>query len=306
MRKYFLSITVSCIFLMVWEAFAESHKFQSDTLLIKEAGIFCEVDFPIHGIAFDNQGLMYVGGHKKIYTITPDKKIRHFTTLEDTTGNTMIWNLRFGPDKCLFAAAKDRVLRISPTGEQNTILNEQFPGPCGVSDLRFDNNGQLFVAYDNIVAKYDTDFQKQIIIDGSQFNPPLKWIVGLEFSDDFTTLYLGDCNGKQVLIVPYLSPKMIEESQAFPTNWGQYFTQDDSGNVYLTSLGRNSEWPEFVMLTSEDKRVDICCEKRVLQNRKIFKKTLAWGQEGFNENAIYCIIGNSIYEYDLSETFSEK
>ena len=275
-----------------------------DTLVIKDASLFCEVDFPIHGIAFNNQGLMYVGAHKKIHTITPDKEVKHFITLNDATDNTMIWSLRFDPNKYLYVAAKDRVVKVSPTGEQTVVIKEDFSGPCGVTDLRFDNHGNLFIVYDNIVAKYDSDFQKEVIIDGSQFEPPMVWIVGIEFSSDYKKLYLADCRDKRAYIIPYLSKDFIEKSKPFPTNWGQYFTQDNSGNVYLTSLGDNPEWPEFVMLSPENDRVDICCKNRIPQNRENHKKAMALGQKGFNKHAIYCIIRNRIYEYELTEITS--
>jgi len=274
----------------------------SDTLVINEARLFCEVDFSIHGIAFDNQHLMFVGGGKKIYTITPDKKVEHFITLDDTTENTMIWSLQFGPDQALYVAAKDRVLRISPEGEQTVIIKEPFPGPAGVTDLRFDQNGDLFIVYDNVLAKCDANYQKQIIIDGSQFVPPLEWLVGIEFSSHFKKLYLGDCSGKYAHVVSWLPEECIDESQSFPTNWGQYFAKDNLGNVYITSLGTEPTWPDFVMITPDNNRVDIYSRNRVLQNRENHKKAMAWGKTGFNEHAIYCIIGNRIYEYDLKAT----
>ena len=107
----------------------------SDTLVIEDARLFCEVDFSIHGIAFDNQELMYVGGHTKIYSITRDKEVRHFITLDDPTENTIIWSLRFGPEKSLYVAAKDRLVRVTPGGEQTVVIRDNFPGPCGVTDL---------------------------------------------------------------------------------------------------------------------------------------------------------------------------
>jgi len=97
---------------------------------------------------------------------------------------------------------------------------------------------------------------------------------------------------------------MIDKSKSFPTDWGQYFAQDNSGNVYLTSLGTNPTWPDFVMFTTESERVDLCSKNRVPQFRGNHKKTMAWSQKGFNENAIYCIIGNHIYEYDLKNITS--
>lgn len=261
-----------------------------------------EFPFPIHGIAINNTGFMYVGGHKTIYTISPDKEVKHYITLEDSTEKTTIWSLRFGPDQALYIAAHDRIVKVSENKEQTVIIQEPFPGPCGVTDLRFDNQENLIIAYNNTIARLNSRLEKEIIIDGSKFDPEIKWIVGLEFSPDFKTLYLGDCTGGKCYIVPYLPQMDMEKIIAYPTHWGQYFTQDNHGNIYLTSLGDQSAWPEFVMFTKLNERIDICSLNRVPQTRKIHKKTMAWGKPGFNEKVIYCIIGDSIYEYDFSET----
>ena len=310
MKRIAFSITF-CLILVAINVYSKNNKshnesIASDTLVINEASLFCEVNFTIHGIAFDNQGLLYVGGEKKIFTITPNKEVKDFITLNDTSENTIIWSLRFGPDQALYVAAKDRVVKVSPKGAQTVIMKETFPGPAGVTDLRFDHNGDLFIVYDNIVAKCDSNYQKQIIIDGSQFAPPLEWLVGIEFNSHFRKLYLGDCNGKHVHVISYLSEDFIDRGRSFPTNWGQYFAQDELGNVYITSLGSEPTWPEFVMFTPDNKRVDLYCKIRVPQHRGNHKKAMAWGKKGFNEHAIYCIIGNRIYEYDLKEITSSR
>lgn len=310
MKKITFASTI-CLILLLIDVYSKnniSHEESktSDSIVINEASLFCEPNFTIHGIAFDNQELMYVGGGKSIYTITPNKEVKLFITLNDTTENTIIWSLRFGPDQALYVAAKDRVVKVSPEGDQSVIIKEALPGPSGVTDLRFDHNGDLFIVYANVVAKCDSNYQKQIIIDGSQFVPPLEWLVGIEFSSHYKKLYLGDCGGKHAHVISYLSEDFIDKSTSFPTNWGQYFTQDKLGNVYITSLGSESTWPEFVMLTPDNKRLDIYAKNRIPQQRGNHKKAMAWGKKGFNEHAIYCIIGNRIYEYDLREITSNR
>lgn len=310
MKRFTIAVFL-CLILVAIDVYGKNYTsyedpLASDTLVINEASLFCDVNFTIHGIAFDNQGIMYVGGGNDIYKITPDKEVKHFITLNDTTENTIIWSLRFGPDQALYVAAKDRVLKVSPEGGQTVIIKETFPGPAGVTDIRFDQNGHLIIVYDNIVARCDSGYQRQIIIDGSQFTPPLEWLVGIEFSSHFKKLYLGDCSGKHVHVIPYLSKEFIGRNQSFPTNWGQYFARDISGNVYITSLGSDPTFPDFIMFTPDNRRVDIYSLNRVPQYQKKHKKTMAWGKKGFNEHAIYCIIGNGIYEYDLKEITSSK
>ena len=310
MKEITLMITLGLILLTI-HAHSRNRQLhdqamESDTIVVREAVLFCKVNFTIHGIAFDNQGLMYLGGGKDIYTINPEKEVKHFITLNDTTENTIIWSLRFGPDHALYVAAKDRVLKISPEGEQTIIIKETFPGPAGVTDVRFDQNDELLIVYDNMVEKCDSGHQRKVIIDGSQFEPPLEWIVGIEFSSDFQQMYLGDCSGKHAYVIPILTKIHMHQSLSYPTNWGQYFTRDHSDNVYITSLGTESNFPDFVMFTPENRRVDIFPENRVPQYRGNHKKTIAWGKKGFDEHAIYCIIGNSIYAYDFRETIARK
>jgi ligand-binding sensor domain-containing protein len=131
------------------------HQYSSSpTLTLDSASIFVETNKCIHAIAFDNKGMMYVGGCHDVYRITSDRVIEHFTTLSDTSTKTCIWSMTFDSKGDLYIAAFDRIVKVTSSGEQTVVEQEDFSGSCGVTDLRFDRQGKLLAVYDNIVARY--------------------------------------------------------------------------------------------------------------------------------------------------------
>jgi sugar lactone lactonase YvrE len=268
-------------------------------LQLDSATVFCESPQEIHAIAFDDKGLMYAAGKADVFKVTPDKSIKHFLTLENTSPTTTIWSMKFGTDGNLYIAAHDRIVKITPDGTQQVIIWENFPGPCGATDLRFDRHGNLYIVYDTFIAKYDTSFNKSILIDGSKFQTPIQWAVGMEFSSDEQYLYIADCRGSHAYVVPTAAKDYYQSAKIYATRWGQYFTKDNDGNIFLTSLGGYRNLPEFIVFKQNLKNREITCKRKPRQNENNYKKTIVFGEAGYDEHAIYCIIGNTIYSYHL-------
>lgn len=272
---------------------------QASKIELDSASVFYESGRQIHAITFNHNGLMFVGGKLDIFTISPDKSFKHFLTLKESAPNTIIWSMVFGSDGNLFIAANDRIVKVSPDGKQQVIIREDFSGPCGATDLRFDKQGNLYVVYDNIIARYDSSFKKTIFIDGTKFPTPIRWAVGIEFSSDEQYLYIGDCGGNNAYIVPIAAEDFYKNAKTYSTRMGQYFARDTFGNIYMTSMGGPGNPPEFKVFNANLNSADIHCKHKPPQDKNNFKKTITFGEETFDSNAIYCIIGSKIYSYHL-------
>ncbi len=268
-------------------------------LTLDSASILVETNKCIHAIAFDNKGEMFVGGCRDIYRITSNRVVEHFITLSDTSSKTCIWGMIFNSKGDLYIAAFDRIVKVTSSGEQTVVVQEDFSGPCGVTDLRFDQQGRLLAVYDDIVARYDSAMNKSILISGKNLTPPIQWGVGLELDEQESILYIADCNGKNLYLIPYQSDSM-SAIKVFPTNMGQYLTKNSQGEIFLTMHGPPS-YPEFLMFYNMELKYSIRSMKQPVQDGRSYKKTIAWNNFDDNKRILYCIVGSAIYAYNLSE-----
>lgn len=267
---------------------------------LDSAAVVLPMETEIHALAFDHHGTMYVAGKCDVYRITPEKAVTHFASLADRDTMTSIWSMRFGADGRLYCAAHDRIVAIAHDGSQQVIIQEKFTGPCGATDLRFDQSGALYVAYDRFIARYDSTGKKSIFIDGGKFQRPIQWAVGMEFSSDERTMFVADCGASYVYTVRLGGDDLYRTAEIHPTVYGQYFTRDRRGTVYLTSMGGHKKAPELVLFRTDNSLMTLRCRQKPPQNEQRYKKTIAFGDAGFDERAVYCVIGNTIYSYHLA------
>lgn len=273
---------------------------QNDTIIVLDsAKYFIEFDSPVHAIAFDSKNKLYAGGMNKVYYIDENSNIRLFATLSDTSSKTIIWGMTFDKKGNLYLAAHDRIVKIDSNGIQKTLIEENYGGPCGATDVRIDSANFLYVVYANIVAQYDTLLNKKVVVDGVNFNPPIKWAVGIELDRKNERIFIGDCEGNKLLIVPFKRSTYATESKIVLSNWGQFLTKDEHGNIYLSMNGPET-FPEFLYLDETFHPKKIYLKSRPLQNERLYKKSIAYGKHASHDKGIYCIIGNKIYIYPIS------
>lgn len=97
------------------------------------------------GIAFDNNGLMYVGDRTgTIFTVNGIGEERAWTQIE---ASVSAFHLAFGPDQSLYVTGPtvtsfDSIWRINPDGDVDTF----FKGLGRPQGLAFDREGNLYVA----------------------------------------------------------------------------------------------------------------------------------------------------------------
>lgn len=272
---------------------------QSDTIIVLDsAKYFIEFDSPVHAIAFDTNNKLYAGGKNKVYYIDENSNIKLFATLSDTSSKTIIWGMTFDRKGNLYLAAHDRIVKIDPNGIQKTLIKENYEGPCGATDVRIDSTNYLYVVYDNVVAQYDTLLNKKVVVDGGNFNPPIKWAVGIELGRKNGHLFIGDGGGNKLFIVPFKSSTCATESKIILSNAGQYLTKDEYGNIFLSMNGPET-FPEFLYLDENFHPKKIYLKNRPPQNERLYKKAIAYGKHASHDKGVYCIIGNKIYIYPI-------
>jgi hypothetical protein len=304
MKKYFIILGLLSTFFQ-FSSFSQVelsgiNEHQNDTIIVLDSAKFLiEFDSPIHAIAFDSKNNLYAGGKNKVYYIDEDTNIKPYATLKETSGNTIIWGMTFDVKGNLYIAAHDRIVRIDTNGIQKTLIVENFGGPCGATDVRIDSANYLYVVYNNIVAQYDTLLNKKIIVNGENFNPPIKWAVGIEFDKKNEHIFIGDGGGNKLFIVPYKRSTYVAESKVILSNWGQYLTKDEYGNIFLSMHGPET-FAEFLLLNENFQPKKIYLKNRPFQSERIYKKAIAYGSHGCCDKGIYCIIGNKIYIYPIS------
>jgi sugar lactone lactonase YvrE len=97
------------------------------------------------GIAFDREGVMYIGDRGgTIFRIPRPSLIETFAVLEPSVA---AYHMAFGPDGYLYVtspglASSDRIYQIDPEG----VVNPFFRGLGRPQGLAFDNDGNLYVA----------------------------------------------------------------------------------------------------------------------------------------------------------------
>lgn len=244
-------------------------------------------DIHSHATAFDSTGNLYIAKDgKKVMKITPDRTVSDIADLDAFPTKTHIWSMEMGKDGSLYCAAQDRVLKISNDGKIATYIKEDFTGPCGVTDIEFDPNGNLYLAYDDIVARYTPALKKTIVIQGINQRPVMQWIVGIKFDPDNKYLFLTNLHGKNV--ARYAINRRGKAGKDFfkfdMDGFPEYFAVSGTGDIYVSLPDGNC-----IRRIKKDGSVNtIECEGKLM-----FPTTLALNPA--EENWLYIACRNGIY-----------
>ncbi len=300
-----ISIITSTICIQSTEAQEQKDQYMKQ---VKEAVIFADIGGSLHGIAFDDKGSMYVGKNgKEILKIAPDGSISPFVVVKEALGyfnygpgDTFIYDMEFGRDQHLYVAAEDRVLKITPAGEIQILLQQKFTGTWGTCGIALDQNDNIYISFDDKILKLLPSGERSIFIDSKKIGFELYSVVGLEFDSLFSNLYVCDGyrggTGKliRVPIKPDGSPggaQVIFKKNRYRP---EYVCIDHSQKQIVT---KGPENPEIVLL--KDDLTPIMIELKNVGYEEI--ETIAFGQEGFSNNSIYGTgwFGGKVYRIDF-------
>ena len=128
----------------------------------------------MHGIAFDGKGHMFVGRNgKEILKISPDGSISLFTVIREAeghfiegSGHTFLYDMEFDAQGILYAAAEDRILKITENGEITPVVEKKFTGNWGACGIALDKEGTVFYTFDNKIMKITPEGSIELFLDG--------------------------------------------------------------------------------------------------------------------------------------------
>jgi peptidoglycan/LPS O-acetylase OafA/YrhL len=180
---------------------------------------------PVTAVAPAPDGSLYVSKNgRDIYRIEPNREARRVAVVDGPWAEirlkyrrdnpywlpdadpyasvirqgTWVWNLKFGPDGLLYAAAADRVVVLTPQGAVVRTVTLPYLGEFGVMDVAFDPRGRLFASDGTTVFQVGARGIEEVWDSGSLPKAglaPMQTAAGLVFSADGSRLYLGDYHG---------------------------------------------------------------------------------------------------------------
>ena len=244
-----------------------------------------------HGIVFDNQGNMFISQKgTEILKVTPDADTSLFASiesLEDKTDKTHIWSMTLGKDHNIYAAANDRIIKITMDGKMQNLVKESYTGEWGACDIKFDEFGYMYIAHGTKVEKYDLSLKKSTIIDGENDVESLSSVVGIEFSPDYKSLYIGDVFGNKVVRYSINEGVITGDPFVIPNlRAPEYIAADKSGNAFVSLPGGGG----LAKINPDGTVTLIDCENKLLE-----PTTLAFGKKGFKEDSIYVMSKGQIF-----------
>ncbi|MDP4095138.1 MAG: SMP-30/gluconolactonase/LRE family protein [Bacillota bacterium] len=263
------------------------------------------------GIAFDD-GVMYVAKEgKEILKVMPDGSFSTLCSIRDlpkgdiksdphmSFESPFIWDMVIGKDRNIYAAAADRILKISMDGKVTTLIKDNFGGLFGASGIDIDNNGNIYVTDGCNINKYTRLLQKLVFIDGTKIqiddSNPLTYAFSLKFDPDCKNLYVGNRGPDGILKFPInsdgtpgkasiITQKTVTcpHTLAFDTNGNIYACPGHSGVVLFCDQGGK--------------------QKFYIANTEIDNATFAFGNKSFGENTLYItsLTSGKVYKYDLN------
>jgi hypothetical protein len=238
-----------------------------------------------HALAFGPAGALYLGGQRQIWRLTPDATVQPVAELPASDADRpRVWSLAWH-DGQLYGAAHDRIIRVAPDGTVTNLVEEKFPGPCGVTDLVFDPRGGCYVVFANVVARCDANWQRTIVLDGTKTTPKLRWATSLRL-DGEGRFWISDVRSKRVLVATLNAAKVLEIQRTIDLpDYPEYFAISRGGAVYVGFPDGNSL-----------ARLDQPGEPRVWRFGEQLQNPVAmsFGGEGFDPDLLYVAGGNGV------------
>ena len=170
------------------------------------------------GIVFDDNNVMYVAKEgKDIIKVTPDGKFETLCSIRSLPEgdpkldphmsfiSPFVWDMVIDKEKNIYAAAQDRILKITMDGKVSTIIKDDFGGLFGASGIDVDGNGNIYVTNGNKINKYNKNLEKEVFIDGDTVKMDgavLSYAFSLKLDADCKNLYIGNRAPDSILKFP--------------------------------------------------------------------------------------------------------
>lgn len=244
------------------------------------------------GIVFNREGSMLVGGDRVIHKITPDGEVTEFCNFNDLPGaeknyyftSPRVWDMVVTGDDGVLAAAQDRILKISGTGEISTLVTKAFKGFLGASGIELDREGNIYVTDGPKIIKYDPAMEAEDFVDASELG--IISFFSLKFSPDYKYLYASDFYTSSIWRIPINAdggagtPELLVQEpikNASPYGAPLNMIFNEAGDLY-TSL----DCKQKLLRMDPSGKTEMISILKSGENHYI-----AFGGKGFDEDSIY-------------------
>jgi len=270
------------------------------------------------GIIFDDNGNMFVGRIGQLEKVSPDGKVSLFCDLTELPAgghnyyykSPLIWDMAIDADGDILAAAQDRILKIHPDGQLETLISERFEGFLGASGIELDNQGNFYITNGSQIVKYTPDLKKTVFIDSSIEEPAFSSFFSLSFDPDYKNLYVTDFHSKSLIKYPIapdgsaLSPivlivEPVKNSGGFGAPLNIVFSENS--NIYV-SIDGMSQILE-INKAGDMELIYLGINPEDIIVGPISNHIIAFGGKGFDEESLFITLygRGTIYKYKVGE-----
>jgi hypothetical protein len=186
-----------------------------------------------YGIAFDNNGLMYMitapeTGNGTLFKVTPDGKITDIAILE---GSFIGPGIYIDDNNGIFITVGNKLLKVSPDCNTEIIAD----GFKLCFDVKVDNNGNIYIADDlkGIIYKIDSSCEKNIFFESDTTGPFALTSIILDNNNE--NLYARE--GNRIIKLKLNSKNISEKPGVIIDNTKMfYLCRDNNNNIYASTI----------------------------------------------------------------------
>ncbi len=237
-----------------------------------------------YGIAFDNNGLMYMitapeTGNGTLSKVTPDRKITDIAVLE---GSFIGPGIYIDDNNGIFTTVGNKLLKVSSDGNSETIAD----GFSLCFDVKFDNNGNIYVADDlkGIIYKIGPSGQKDIFFKSDTTGPFVLTSIIIDSNNE--NLYVREKN--RIIKLRINSDSTSEKPEVIIDNTKMfYLCRDNNNNIYASTI-------DNVI------KIDTNGKAKYLSVKPLKTSIgVAVGGKGFDEKSLYVTVEDGIIKLPI-------
>jgi hypothetical protein len=237
-----------------------------------------------YGIAFDNNGLMYMitapeTGNGTLSKVTPDGKITDIAILE---GSFIGPGIYIDDNNGIFITVGNKLLKVSPDGNTEIIAD----GFKLCFDVKVDNNGNIYIADDlkGIIYKIDSSCEKNIFFESDTTGPFTLTSIILDNNNE--NLYARE--GNRIIKLKLNSNSSSEKPGVIIDNIKMfYMCRDNNNNIYASTI-------DNVI------KIDTGGEIKYLSGKPLKTSIgVAVGGKGFDEKSLYVSVEDGIIKVPI-------
>ena len=237
-----------------------------------------------YGIAFDNNGLMYMitapeTGNGTLFKVTPDGKITDIAILE---GSFIGPGIYIDDNNGIFITVGNKLLKVSPDGNTEIIAD----GFKLCFDVKVDNNGNIYIADDlkGIIYKIDSSCEKNIFFESDTTGPFA--LTSIVIDSDNENLYARE--GNRIIKLKLNSNSSSEKPGVIIDNTKMfYLCRDNNNNIYASTI-------DNVIKIDTNGKIKYLSGKPLKTSIGV-----AVGGKGFDEKSLYVSVEDGIIKLPI-------